>query len=466
TAWYQDQLIGAGSRLAGETRFEYRRASGTVFAGGQIALDRGLDGGDRDSKLVTLGGKQALLGGALTITGQTQFAPGGKKDSVDFPARHQLIASYRVKPGIRLIGGYEIAQGGDFTANTAQIGFDIQPWRGAKLTTSLNDQSVDEHGGRVYAQYGMIQSLPVSARWTIDATFDASTTLRGVIPEGGMVQPFQAGSSGSIGGLYGNDGDYGAVTVGAAYRADRWSWNGRVEHRKSDKSSRFGITSNAVRALGGGRTLAAGLRWFTLGQANGAKARSLSASAALAWRPVDSRWSLLERLELCTERADSGIGNGNALGVPAGNGVSQKTVRAVNNLAVNYRASSEGEAHVLEATLYYGSKWVRGSYGGDDYTGYIDVTGIDARVDLSRRIDIGIQASIQHAWSRGSLAFSGGPSVGFSPAGNLWISAGYNAAGYRDRDFEDDRYTRRGPYVTMRMKFDRTSVAGLLGKGR
>jgi hypothetical protein len=45
-----------------------------------------------------------------------------------------------------------------------------------------------------------------------------------------------------------------------------------------------------------------------------------------------------------------------------------------------------------------------------------------------------------------------------SPGGNVWVSAGYNVAGYRDRDFEADRYTRAGPYVTMRVKFDQASL--------
>ncbi len=471
SAWHQDQLVGAGSRIAGEARVEYRRAKGTIFAGGQFANDRGVDGGDRDSRLLTLGGTQALFGGRLTLTGQTQFAPGGKKDSVDFPARHQLIAAYQVKPGIRLIGGYEIAQGQDFTTNTAQIGFDVQPWKGAKLTTAINNQVSGENGGRLFANYGLLQSLPIGERWTIDATFDASTTVRGEIPAGGVVQPFQTTGSGSTGGaltsgLYGNDGDYTAITLGATYRADRWSWNGRIERRKSDRNSRFGVTTNVVRTLGEGKTLAAGLRWFTLGQENGSKARSLSGTVALAWRPLDSNWSVLERFELRSDRADAGIGRGNVLGVPAGSGVGQNTLRAINNVAVNWRSGDEGEGHGIEASVYYGAKWVRGSYGGDDYEGYIDVTGFDLRYDLRDNIDIGVQASAQHAWSRGSVSFSAGPSVGLSPGKGLWISAGYNVAGYRDRDFEDDRYTRAGPYVTLRMKFDRDAIAGLFGGKR
>lgn len=470
SAWYQDQLVGPGSRVAGESRIEMRRDSGTIFAGAQLAMDRGLDGGDRDSQLLTLGGTQALLGGKLTLTGQTQFAPGGKKDSIDFPARHQLVAAYRLKPGVRLIGGYEIAQGKDFTTRTAQLGFDVQPWKGAKLTSSVNNQMSGENGGRLFANYGLVQSLPLSERWSIDATLDASTTVRGEIPAGGVVQPFQTTAGGSIGGaatgLYGNDGDYTAVTLGANYRADQWSWNGRVERRKSDRNSRLGITSNLVRSLGEGKTLAAGLRWFTLGQRDGARAKSLSASIALAWRPLDSNWSILERMELRSERADAGVGNNNVLGVPTGSGLGVKTLRAINNVALNYRTGAEGVRHQLEASLYYGSKWVRGSYGGDDYEGYIDVTGFDLRLDLGKRFDIGVQGSVQHAWTQKVVAFSAGPSAGFSPAHNLWISAGYNVAGYRDVDFQDDRYTRSGPYVTMRMKFDRNAIAGLIGGRR
>jgi hypothetical protein len=69
-----------------------------------------------------------------------------------------------------------------------------------------------------------------------------------------------------------------------------------------------------------------------------------------------------------------------------------------------------------------------------------------------------VQGSVQHAWGRGSVAFSGGPSAGVSPAQNVWISVGYNITGYRDRDFEADRYTRSGAYVTARLKFDQWSL--------
>jgi hypothetical protein len=88
------------------------------------------------------------------------------------------------------------------------------------------------------------------------------------------------------------------------------------------------------------------------------------------------------------------------------------------------------------------------------------------RHDLGRKFDIGVTGSVQHAWERHSWSLSYGPSVGVSPAGNMWISAGYNVEGYRDRDFSDERYTRAGPYITLRLKVDQTSIAGLFGHRR
>ena len=453
-----------------------RRANGTAFVGAQLASDRGIDGLDRDSRLLTLGGTQGLLGGKLTLAGQTQVAPGGDKASLDFPIRHQLTAAYRVSPGVRLIAGYEIADGQGFTAQTAQLGFDLAPWTGAKLTSAINQQAAasqsvaSEDGRRTFAQYGLTQSLPLGPRWTIDATIDAASTIRGRLPEGASVNAFHPAASGGSLGQDGTDNaDFTAVTLGANYRGHGWSWNGRVEYRASDKGDRFGITSNLLRALGEGKTLASSLRWYDVRQDNGATARAASADASIAWRPLDSRWSVLERLQFRSERADAGFTNRNVLGVPATFGAFQASVRAVNNLAVNYRSGPEGAGHGWEATVYYGSKWVRGSFGADDYQGYTDAIGFDVRRDLGRRFDLGVQGSVQHGWSQGTIAWSGGPTVGVSPSKDVWLTAGWNLAGYRDRDFSDDRYTRAGPFVTMRLKFDQASVgaaARRMGVGR
>jgi uncharacterized repeat protein (TIGR01451 family) len=461
--WHQQQLDSAGTRTAADARIEYRRESGTIFVGGQYAADRGIDGKPRDSRLLTVGGTQLLFDSKLSVTLQTQFAPGGQSDSVDFPIRHQIQLAYRITPGIRLIGGYEIANGDGYVAHTKQVGFDVAPWTGAKLMSTLNQQAMGEDGGRTYAQYGLSQSVPIGKNWTLDGTLDASNTMKGEFPKGAVVNPFQPVTSGGYVGQDQTNGDYAAATIGATYRQTLWSVNGRLEYRNADSGDRWGITTNFLRTLGQGKTLASSIKGYTIKDKTGVVATYATADTALAFRPLDSRWSVLERLELRHESADAGFSDSNSLGVPAYGGGDQVTSRIINNLAVNYRTGPEGLGHGTEATLYYGAKYVAGRFADDTYDGYIDVTGFELRHDVGTRFDIGVSGSVQHAWSRAAWSWSGGPSVGVSPAQNTWISAGYNVSGYRDRDFEDDRYTRQGPYVTMRLKFDQTTLGPALG---
>lgn len=477
TAWRQDQFLTGAARTAADVRAEWRRAAGTAFAGVQLATDRGQDGGDRTSNLLTLGGTQALLAGRLTLGAQTQLAPGGSKDSVDFPVRHQLTAAYRLTPGVRLIGGYEIADGSGFTTQTAQLGFDLAPWSGAKLTSTINRQAAaeqavaSEDGMRTFAQYGLTQSLPLGPRWTIDATLDAASTLRGRLPEGARVTAFQPAATGGALTRDGTNEDFAALTLGVSYRGPDWSWNGRAEWRAADSGDRLGLTSNLLRTLGEGKTIASALRWYEARQQGGTTARFASADLSMAWRPLDSRWSLLDRVQLRHERADAGFAGRNPLGgigYATGAGA-QDSFRVLGNVAVNYRSEAERVRRGWEATLYYGAKWVDGSFGGDDFAGYTDAVGFDVRRALGRRIDVGAQGSVQHSWSRGTLAYAAGPVIGLSPGGDLWLTAGYNLSGYRDRDVAEDRYTRAGPFLTLRMKFDQRDVgaaARRLGAGR
>lgn len=259
------------------------------------------------------------------------------------------------------------------------------------------------------------------------------------------------------------EGDFIAVTAGASYRSEAWSWNGRAEYRHSDVSKRLGVTSNLLRPLGQGKTLASSLRAYRTTDQQGRSVSSVTGDLALALRPIDSRWSLLERFTLRNESADQGVTSNNVLDVPTFAQGELSTFRAINSLAIGYRSGDEGAAHGFEASLYYGAKYVRGRYADETLDGFIDVVGLEVRKDIRRNLDIGVQGSVQHSWTEGTAAFSFGPTVGVSPGKDLWVSAGYNLSGYRDRDFEDDRYTRHGAYVTLRAKFDRSILGNIKG---
>ncbi|MEN3748332.1 hypothetical protein TPR58_14245 [Sphingomonas sp. HF-S3] len=464
SAWHQDQLDGPANRIAGEVRAEYRRDAGTLYGGLRYASDRGVGttGDDRRSLLLTLGGTQKLFANRLELNAEAQVPLGGEDASVDFPARQRLGASWRFKDWLRLVGDIEIAKGQEFTAQNARIGFDVAPWGGARLMTTINRGDIGENGPRTYAQYGLSQSLPLGKRWTIDATLDSASTISGHIPEADIVNPLHPVSSGGALGGSGLEEDFVSLTLGATYRGNRWSWNGRGEIRLAGEERRWGLTSNLLRSLGQGSTLASGVRVSHLRERSGAVSSSITADLALALRPVDSRWSLLERFQLRQDSAGAQTSTNNSLGIPTFANGTLATFRLVNNIAVNYRTGAEGDGHGFEASLYYGAKYVRGRYADETVDGFVHVVGVELRQDLGTRFDIGAQASVQHGLTSGTIAWSAGPSAGASPAKNLWVTAGYNISGYRDRDFEDARWTRQGPYLTVRMKFDQDMLGSLV----
>ncbi|MDF7775493.1 hypothetical protein P1X14_09555, partial [Sphingomonas sp. AOB5] len=462
SAWHQQDLTGPASRIAADARIEYRRTSGTLYAGVRMAFDQGVSGAERNSLLFTLGGTQKLFGNRLELTAEAQLPIGGKDDSTDFPARQHLGAAWRFNDWLRLIADVEVAKGDKFTAQNARVGFDVAPWGGARLLATVNQGEIGENGRRTFAQYGLSQSLPIGKRWTVDVTLDSASTLSGHIPAAEVVNPLQPASSGGFLDRSGLQEDFIAVTLGATYRGERWSWNGRAEYRAAGEEQRLGLTSNLLRTLGEGATLASGVRAFRLREENGSVSSSVNADLAFALRPIDSRWSLLERFQLRHESASGATSPTNSLGIPTFANGTLATLRLVNNLAVNYRTGSEGAGHGFEASLYYGIKYVRGRYADERIDGLIDVLGVEVRKDVTTRIDIGAQLAMQHSWRSGAVAWSFGPSIGFSPVRNLWITGGYNIAGYRDRDFEGARWTRQGFYVTARMKFDQESLSDLI----
>ncbi len=471
SVWRQESLTTPETRTAFDARLDFRRKTGTWFveatgAGDEnLAATAGQPGqsfGKQVSRLVSFGGTQNLMHDKLQLTGQVQAALGGAQDNVQFPIRNSVSAAYRISDTVRLVAAYETADGAGFKAHTARAGFDLTPWHGAKLAATLNQLALGENGARSFAQFGLSQSLPVGKHWTLDATFDASKTLKGRITAD-AIDPFQASQSFGASNTAASDdvtnGSYTSATFGATYRADTWSWNGRVEARRADLSHRYGVISNAIRTLGDGKTVASSLRIYDITDRFGRKAQLASADVELAWRPLDSHWSALERLEYVHDRADAGVIGGGVLGVPMASGENLQTTRLINNISLNYR-SDLTEGRGLEASVYYGAKQVHGKLASDSYDGFIDVLGLDVRKSLSPRFDLAFALSQQTAHDSGVRQMSYGPSLGFSPKKDVWISVGYNVAGYRDPD-ATDRYTQQGPYVTVRVKFDQSGLRNL-----
>jgi hypothetical protein len=105
------------------------------------------------------------------------------------------------------------------------------------------------------------------------------------------------------------------------------------------------------------------------------------------------------------------------------------------------------------------------SYEGFDLAGTTVLGGLDARIGLGEKLELGAIATVRHSLTDHVTSFAIGPQIGFSPTTDVLLTVGYNVAGFRDRDFAAARTTDNGFYTALRMKFDADSFS-FLGLGR
>ena len=462
SAWRESYLGSDASRDALRMGLEYRGEASTFRAGLIHARDHLAAGDTASSTLLQLGATTHPMGNRLELDAQTDLAL-AKTDSVDFPTRYTLAARYSLNHAVALVGSYEIADGKSVRSRTARIGFDLAPWTGAKIALSANHQAIDEYGPRSFAAFGLAQSLVVNKRLSVDASVDGNRTLGG-IDAAKVLTPLHPVASGGFIGSGGLTDDFIAVTAGATWRADRWTVTGRGEWRDGSVDRRYGVTLAALRQIGEGSAVGGSINWFLARGVNGTETRTFNGQLAWAQRPSGSNFSFLDKLEVRDDRVTGAIGGVRGpLGIGLDVTGDAHSLRAVNSLALNWSPRS-GHGEWLDRTeiaLFWGTRYVADRFGADDVKGWSNVVGGDVRFDLGRHVELGAAGTVRVGLGAATIAYSGGPQLSLSPVANSWLTIGYNVVGFHDRDFSQDRYTRAGPYVTMRLKFDQLSVAGL-----
>ncbi len=128
----------------------------------------------------------------------------------------------------------------------------------------------------------------------------------------------------------------------------------------------------------------------------------------------------------------------------------------MNNLHANWQLNPK-----LQLGVQYGARYVSSTFDGEKYDGLSDIVGFDLRRQLSRRFDLGAHTALLHSWESDVMDYSTGIDVGVTLAKNVWISLGYNFAGFRDDDFSASRHTAQGPYLSIRIKADQDTFKDL-----
>jgi len=430
---HQRVLASDATRLLASTELRMTQGVYSVGVGVRHVDDEEADGDQRVSDQATLGAAVDVWNGRVTLRGSSDASLGGKDESVDYPARNLLGVDYHLSNETTLFAEYEHATGDQLEADTTRFGVRTRPWERTQVSSSINTQAT-EYGPRTFANFGLTQGFNYKDNWAFDLGVDQSNTLRGAELE--PLNPNAPLASGSL------TDDFFAAFAGASYRKELWQLTSRLEHRNSDQEERWSSTTGWYREPLEGHAMSVSLQAFdssaTLGDSTEAVGRF-----AWAFRPDSSRWIVFDRLELKYSDQVSEL-------------LSFQSSRVVNNLHANWQLNPS-----MQLGLQYGARYVSSTFEGERYAGLSDIAGFDLRRQLTRRFDLGVHAAVLHSWESDVMDHSTGLDVGTTLAKNVWISVGYNFAGFRDDDFSASRHTAQGPYIKIRIKADQDTFKDL-----
>lgn len=432
--YQQDVLETGAQRNVAEARTEWRNKSLETHAGVRRANDELGSGNVQLSEQLLAGAAWTMPDTRTTLrAGAEVDVSGDGGQSSDFPNRYTFGGDYRLNSQSTLYAEQEFARGEDLAANTTRVGIRTKPWTGGELAASMGSRDFND-SERLYSELGLVQRWQINERWQTDFGLSRSQTLNsnGVTPLNSNV-PL---SSGSVNG----SNDYTTAFTGFQYKNATWSANGRLEWRTAATDDKVNLLAGFQRQLDAGRSVAAGISLYDSKTASGTRTNKSDVRLSYAYRPNYSRWVLFDRLDLITERNDDATSSLDA----------RKLVNNFQGNWVPYRR--------MQISLQYGAKYVFDRIDGQDYDGYTDLVGTEARYSLDKRWDVGVHGSALHSWNERELDYGLGASIGYLAFDNAWLSVGYNLLGFKDKDFGAAGYRAQGFFVAIRMKFDQNSL--------
>lgn len=468
-SWYDESTTDPSRRFAVQSDFIYRGLSGEGRIGIAHITDRLADGRTATSTVLEGSASKRLLGNRLELGVGTSIAL-GNTGSIDLPTRQRFRARYALTDAVRLVGNYEIANGDTIRARDFNLGFELSPWAGARMVSTIGRQDIAEAGSRSYAAFGVAQSLALTPRLTLDATIDGNRKLGGATVAD-LVNPLQPAASG---GFLSQSGarfeDFTAITLGLGWRVADWSATLRGEWRGGEFANRKGLTAGVIRQLGDGVTVGGGASWTKASDANAAASEVIQAALAAAFRPAHSDFAALGKLEFRGDKVTNAL-----LGQLAPVGQAALTVngdarsdRLIASLSTNWRPEGEEDGRQVRRTeigVFVGARYNLDRLERQDVTSTALVAGLDARIGVGERIEVGGSATVRATLPNGATSFAIGPQIAISPARNTLLTLGYNIRGFRDADFSAARHTEEGIYASVKIKLD-SETFSFLGLGR
>ncbi len=415
----------------------------TAGVGLRYVADSNVSIGDVSTQQGFVTGSMKLFDQRVTLRAEQEVSFSGGSEVTDYPDRSLVGVDYLLTRDVTLFADYELANGVSLDADMTRVGLRASPWSRAQLSSSMNQQFT-ENGSRVFANLGLVQGWQINDRWAMDFGIDQSRTVRGANSYEFNSNTTLASGTPTTGSITKwQTGDFLALSVASLYRTELWSITGRMEHRNGSSEDRWSLTSGFYREAVRGHAFAFVTQYLdNRGKTSG---DALTALAQLSWayRPIDSRFIVLERIDLKHQRSTSLT---QAL----------QSSRVVNNTHVNWQVGAR-----TQMGIQLGGRYVISSFDGDEYRGSTGLIGADYRRDLNRIFDVGVHGTLLQSFSSGVGRASLGADVGMTFMKNARMAVGYNVRGYDDRDFDDAHHLAQGPYIKFRLKFDQDTFKDL-----
>jgi len=428
--WYKDKASNGDEREVIEARIN---TSLTTETAGYIGLRNAKENiastaKDGDHTTAIAGIKSSFLDGDLTAQADVEFGISGEPLSGDFTNRQALTFDYKVSDKWSVYAQQEWTQSEQADRSRFTIGSKSSLWEGLESKTTLS-RYFDESNA-------VVMSSGLNQRWEVSDNLKLNFGLeRSQLITGDTV----ASASGSAFATAPVE-DFTALSVSADYKRDGWDYGGRVEARTGDTSDDVNLFASAKKDHGGGSSTSYTLAVLQRDHITEGDKLNIDVAAALVYNPHNSPWKALNKTDWIVESTD-------------GSGVSDKTIKLVNNFTAVYHRPND-----YQISGHLGLKYSKETLDGDTYSGLTYLAGAEAIKHINSDWDIGIHGNVlrSHRARRNKYAY--GISVGYTPAKNTNIRAGYNFEGFDDDDFPGARYTRNGYFIQFSLKFDERST--------
>lgn len=417
---------------------------------GVRAISEDLEGAAASRQSVLLTGRvsKTFIDQGLTISAAHEEPVWGGGNNDDeatlFPARSLIGIDKTLGRQATLSVRHEVTNGSDSSGDSTIAGISWTPWTGGQVRAATDMVTADD-ARRIGATIGVDQSWQIDQQWSVStglarrANIESDETPLDPTADD-AVSPLEPGYGSS---LVQADEAYTSGYLGLGYRGDSSAVSGRVELRDSALGQRFVATAGGAREITETLSFSSRGRYQSEALSESSGTQNLDVRIGAAWRPRGEGTTLFNRFD---------IGH---------NEVEGETLRTkvVNNLAVNTMLTER-----TQASFYHGIKYVETDFYGEEASAVTNLVGGEVRHDISPKVDIGGHVFWNSGSASKTAAWAIGPNIGFTPKNNIWVSLGWNFEGFEDEDFSAAEYTRSGPYIKLRAKFDRDTIGGLVDR--